>query len=185
MVNSRNRKWFHSGCRGSRVDIFFSFVQISRNSRKCVKFWHVNLWRTTVYWIEYLFRKFTMNTLSVLRIYYEFTIVSANSLWVHFLFRDFTIFFASKLQMKFLFHKFTINSLYFSQIHYEFTLFRKFWVLDKTAKKNIKFDRTVFLNLIQFSGHVWMPVLDASSSWIQYLFREFIMNSLSYSRSHY
>ena len=39
-------------------------------------------------WSHYIFREFTLNTLSVSRNYYEFTICSANLLWIHYPFRD-------------------------------------------------------------------------------------------------
>ena len=37
-------------------------------------------------WIHTLFRKFTVNSLSVTRIYYESIYISVNSLWLHYMF---------------------------------------------------------------------------------------------------
>jgi len=56
--------------------------------------------------IHCLFRKFTLNPLSLSWYYYEFTIYFAISLWIHNLLRDFTM-----------------NSLSFSRNHCEFTIY--------------------------------------------------------------
>ena len=57
-------------------------------------------------WINYLFRKFTLNFLFALRIHFEFTIDFANSLSIHYLLREFTM-----------------NSLSTSWIHFQFTIY--------------------------------------------------------------
>ena len=42
-------------------------------------------------WYHYLFCSYTLNSLSVSRIHYEFTVCFANSPWIHCLFRESTM----------------------------------------------------------------------------------------------
>ena len=70
-------------------------------------------------WIHYLFRYYTINSLSVSRILYLFcesTMFLANSLWIYLGFRNSRWIFAKLLWIHCLFREFTINSLSLSRI---------------------------------------------------------------------
>ena len=84
-------------------------------------------------WTHYNFRWFTINSLSVSRMKYEFTIFSridlksnivfVNSLSfssIHYLFREFTIYFTKFPWIHNLHRDFSLNSPSFSRIHYLF-----------------------------------------------------------------
>ena len=107
-----------------------------------------------------------MNSLSVPRIHYHFTIFFANSLsfsWNHY---EVTINLANILWIYYQFSEFTLNSLSLPRIHYHFTIF--------------------FANSLSFSwNHYEVTINLANSLWIYYQFSEFTLNSLSVSRIHF
>jgi len=120
--------------------------------------------------IHYLFRKFTLNSLSssqfhrnfiailpsVSRIHFKFT----NSLWIHSLFRESTF---NSISSSF-------NIFTHSQIHFEFTL-----------SSRIHFELTIF-----FADTLWIHfesfIYFATELSIQHLFREWTLNLLFSSR---
>ena len=64
-----------------------------------------------------------MNSLSVLRIHYEFSIITANISRIHFPFREFTIDSLHISPIQYLFREYTKNSLSVSRIHFLFCEF--------------------------------------------------------------
>ena len=70
--------------------------------------------------------EFTLSSLSILQIHFEFTSFFANSIRIQYFFREFTLihyFFANKLSIYYLYREFSWNKLFFSQIHIQFTIY--------------------------------------------------------------
>ena len=110
------------------------------------------------------FSEFTLNSLSISRIHwqfshsldnflknYEFTICFVNSLLIHYIFRRFTL---NSLRVFYLLRECTLNSSSFSRMHFEFTR--------------------------SFANSPWIHL---SANW--QLLCAFIFNSLSISRNHF
>ena len=82
----------------------------------------------------WFFPAFTMQSVGVSRIYFEFTICCANSLWIRFVFRESTMDLLS-------IYEFAINLLSFAWINYECTLcFAK--ILSQTSPQ-INYENTM------------------------------------------
>ena len=67
-------------------------------------------------WIQYFIREFTMDSLSISWIHYEFTTYFVYSLWIQLVCREYTM----NTSRIYLFHEFTFDSLSFLRIHYLF-----------------------------------------------------------------
>ena len=102
--------------------------------------------------IHDLFRGFTMKLLYFPWIHYIFTIYFANLLWIHYRLGEFTTDPVSGPWIHYLLHKFTMNSPSFTRIHYNFLCLLR-----------IKYKFT------------WCFTMN-------YLFCEFKINSISFSR---
>ena len=119
---------------------------------------------------RYLSRDYTQNSLSVLRIYFEFTFFFANSLWIYNLYRkatmnslcffahslsitridyEFIVFIPNLVRIHVVFLGFTLNSLYFWRIHFQSTIF---------------FMISLWIHLIYDISYI------ANSLWIHYIF---------------
>ena len=120
-----------------------------------------------------MFSEFTMNSICVSHIYFEFTISCANLRWINYRFHDFTI---KSLDISRIYCEFTfvlreflyanllyMNSLYISQIYYEFTFFFSI----RSIRYFIEYENTMcFANILR--NH--------------YLFRDFIIKFIFFSR---
>ena len=142
-------------------------------------------------------RKFITDTLSILRIplksifsrnNYEFTVYFANSLWIHAF--SFTLF---------RYYEKTMDTLLISQIHFKFTILypKSLWLhylrpeinlnslsaspnnLKSSLFRRNHYDFTTFLE-----NHYKPAICFRIFLWIHYLFRDFTLNSLSFSRIH-
>ena len=121
-------------------------------------------------WILSLFGEFTMESLSILRTYFEFTIsfanslgihyFFANSLWIYCLFREFTM-------ALLIYRIFTLDLIFLSRIHSQSIIFfaNEFTIFSWTHYESINFF--------------------AYSLWIHYLFRVYTMDPLSSSPIRY
>ena len=114
-------------------------------------------WTMHPLWKPYLFRKFTMDPLSLLPIKYEFRVCLAHygfrvliSLWIHYFIRELTM-----------------KSLSFLQNHYEFTLIFHF-----------------MFTIIFFVDSLWIHHLFQEFT-IKSLFRQLTINPLCFLRIHY
>ena len=96
-------------------------------------------------WINDLYRKFTLNTLSHSRISDEYTICFANSLWIRYLFRECT-------WIQYFFREFTINSLSFRQIHYLFRRLNSYWLFGEETMNSLLFSHKIFELSIFFAN---------------------------------
>jgi hypothetical protein len=132
-------------------------------------------------WILYLFREFTINSLSHWQIHYGSIIFFANF--------EFTISFGYSLWILYLFREFTINSLSQWQIHFGSIIFF-------ANLRDSLFVREFTLYLLSLSriyyGSINFSLIDpeytisfANSLSIHYLFRELTMNTLSSSPIRY
>ena len=127
-----------------------------------------------------------MNSLSIPRIHYKFTVCFGNSLWILYLFREntlnslsvsgihyeFSIFFVNSPRI----HFFYANSLSIWRIHYEFTIFcvNSLWI-------HLAFSRTR-MNLLFFRE---LAIYLAKILCIYYLIDHDTMNFLSFSRIYH
>ena len=120
-------------------------------------------------WINLLFRKYTMKSLSISRICYAYTIYFANSLWFN---HEFTWSNANSFWNHYLFREVTMNSLSFSRIHNEFT-----WFSRMHDEFTIYIAKSLSISRIQY---------ELSFCFVNslYLLRR-QMNSLSFSRINY
>ena len=111
-----------------------------------------------------------MNSLSASRFPFEYTIFFSKSLWIHY-------FFAKSIWIYYLLRDFTIISLSGSRIH-----------LESTFSPN-QYELTIcFAIPLWIHYHfreITMNTLSLTLSRIDFLFREFCMNSLSVSAIHY
>ena len=94
------------------------------------------------FWIHYVFRNITMNSISSSLFHHDFIIFFENSLWIHYLLHDFTINFP---WIYFRFRRITMTLLSASRFYYEFT--------------------------ILFPKSLWIHYFFTKSIWIHYLFR--------------
>ena len=146
-------------------------------------------------------REFTLNSLSVMQIYYEFVYFLANLLWVHYQLRKITmnwlslswthygsiIVFSSiivSVWIRFLFHDLNINSLWVTRIHYGFVIFfaDSQWIhyqILESFLSSLSFSRNPYKLTILFN------ICFAESKWIHYQIFDFTLDSLPFSRSPY
>ena len=152
-----------------------------------------------------IFCKFTLNSLSFLRIHYKFSNFIANQLWIYSIFRKFTIFYAIEVIpyesnvnnaripvvfCEFIMNSFwSVNSLSITLINHEFTMN---WLSfsGNHYKSTIFFANTLWIHFL------WIHYLFRASTMIPFLFRElsikriklsreYSRNSLSISRTHF
>ena len=136
-----------------------------------------------------MFRDFTMNSLSISRFYYKFTIesrihyefsfCSANSLYITLIYHEITFVFAKSLSISRNNDEFTIffaNSLW---IHYRFA--NSLWIQFRFRKFTI-YNANLPWNQFRFCDSTvnWLSVPE-----IHYLLRLYKMKSPSISRIHY
>ena len=118
--------------------------------------------------IHYLFGKFTMNLLRVLRLTMDFRTITMNSLFFSRIYYEFIVFLANLVR----------NQLIFL-IHYDFSLcfayILIYYLLSEFSMNSI------CISLIFYE----FPIFFLNSLWICYIFREFTMNSLFFSRIHH
>ena len=118
--------------------------------------------------------RFTLNTLSLSRFYYLFTVSFSNSPWIHFFAKSqwTHYFFAISLWNHYIFRKFTFNTLSFSRIFYVYTIYFAIllWIHNS-------FCREITVNSLSFSKiYFKYTICFAISLLIYYLFRLFTIN---------
>ena len=134
------------------------------------------------------FREITMNSLFFSRIYFEFSVLSANSR-THLIFRipyDFSLCFAYILWIHF---EFSMNSLGVSLISYAFTIFFLEFTMNLLYFSRINYEFTLFFansscfHSLSIADSVRIPLVlrEFTMNWflvsqIRWLFRENIMN---------
>ena len=130
-----------------------------------------------------------MNSLSVMRIFYELVHFLAKLLWIHYLSRDLLsfseihywsyIFSTNLLWIHYHLREFTIDSRSFSLNNYEFTHYFA----------NLLWNCYFFVDWLSFhyffANSLWIHYLCGELTMNLLLFCEFTMNSLSVSWSHY
>ena len=148
--------------------------------------------------IHSMFREYTINSVFISQVHFEFTVESqihcefpnnfANLLNLYLSFsrkyHKFTIFLAIWLWIHCLLRWFIINTLSISRIYLEFTIFfaSSLWIYF------LYYDFTI--NLVDFSRIYFLihyllrefTIYFAKQPWIYYLFQDYTMNSLSVSR---
>ena len=155
-------------------------------------FWQNHYWFGDSLSIHGLLRDFTMNSLSLSRIYLELTILFPKSLeihhicfaisqWIDYIFREFTLIcFANFLWIHNLFCDFTMNLLSFSRNHCKFTIYFENPLLIHYLFRDIPLN-SLFVWLIHYTSKIIL----GDSAWINYSFRESTLNSLSISRTQF
>ena len=125
--------------------------------------------------MHYLLRDFTLNSLSFSRTQYKYNIFSANSLWIYYMLREFNI--------HYIFRGFTLNLLSIKRIHREFTVSRIQYNYALSISR-IYFESTI--SRFHFECTIFFPksLFGEFNKRIRYLFREFSLNSVFYSRFH-
>ena len=71
-------------------------------------------------WINYIFRRYTLNSLRIFYLLRECTLNSPSFSRINV---EFPLLFGNSLKIHYLFRRFTVNSLCFSLIHFEFTIY--------------------------------------------------------------
>jgi len=160
-VNSANSLWILSDTQFSRIH--FPFRDINMDPLSLV---NSEL-------IPYLFREFTMSSLSVIRIHHGFITFFANSLWFHCHFRKRNMYWLSV----------TSNSIFFTRTHYEFTIIF-------VGSQWIHYLLRLWHNFFTQSLRIYYLYRDfvhsrfsSKSLWIYSLLREFTMILQSFSQT--
>ena len=138
-------------------------------------------------WIHYLFREFILNSLFFSQNHDEFTILFPKLLWMHY-------FFAKSIWIYYFLRDFTENSSFFfayslsvSRIHLESTFLWIDYLIRESTLIKLFFTRYLSKFTICFTYSLLNRYLfreftlyQKSFSWINYFFRESILNSPSF-----
>ena len=143
------------------------------------------------------FRGLTLNWLSIRWFYYKLTWCFTQVLRIHNLFREFTkitVFIANLVTILVVFRGFTLNSLYFSQIHFQSTIYFmiSLWIHLMYRDLRIYYEFTwciaireytmdsIFISLIHYYS-----LSNREFTINSLLVREYTMNSIFIWRIHY
>ena len=118
-----------------------------------------------------IFCKFTLNSLSFLRIHYKFSNFIANQLWIYSIFRKFTIFYAIEVIP----YESNVNNARIPVVFCEFIM-NSFWSVNSLSITLINHEFT--MNWLSFSGnHYKSTIFFANTLWIHFLWIHYLFRA--------